>query len=142
LHREEQKTENRQTAGTTQHHTLHNQQKTYLGDKVQASLSLLLLQLQGDASNGASLDALHQVGDEAGNLVSHSLGGDDGHLASHALVDVEVQGQSRVVLLDDHSRGLLDGLSTNTLLSLKRNRREEKRREYIDATMMSKMVAA
>jgi len=55
------------------------------------------------------------VGHEPGDLVPHLLGGDDGHLASHALVGVEVQSQLRVVLLDDDTRGLLYGLSTDTL---------------------------
>ena len=95
--------------------------ETYLGDEVKSRLSLLLLQLKGDAANRASLDSLHQVGDETGNLVSHSLGGNDGNLASHSLVGVEVKGQFGVVLLDDHASGLLDGLSTNTLRKATKN---------------------
>ncbi len=85
-----------------------------LRDKVQSGLTLLLLQLQGDAANRASLDALHQVGDETGDLVSHSLGRNDGNFASDLLVDMEIKSQARVVLLDDHSGGLLNGLSSDT----------------------------
>lgn len=72
-----------------------------LRDKVQASLTLLLLQLERDAADGASLDALHKVGDEASDLVSHALGRNDGNLGSHSLVGVEIEGQARIVLLDD-----------------------------------------
>jgi hypothetical protein len=90
---------------------------TNLGDEVEAALSLLLLELEGDASDRATRDALHQMGDETSNLISHSLRRDDGNLANKSLVDVEVKSQPRVVLLDDNSGGLLNGLSTNTLQS-------------------------
>ena len=39
-----------------------------LGDVLILALTLLLLQLEGDAADGAALDALHQVGGVAGNL--------------------------------------------------------------------------
>lgn len=55
------------------------------------------------------------MSDEAGNLVSHSLRRDNGNLACDFLVGVEVHGQLRVVLLDDDSGGLLDGLSSDSL---------------------------
>ncbi len=86
-----------------------------LGDEVESSLSLLLLELQRDASDGALLDALHQVSNETGDSVSHSLGGNDSHLLSHTLVGVEVEGEARVVLLDDDTGGLLDGLGADSL---------------------------
>ena len=55
------------------------------------------------------------MGDEAGNFVSHSLRRDDGHFSDELLVDMEVKGEARVVFLDDHTSGFLDGLGTNTL---------------------------
>jgi hypothetical protein len=55
------------------------------------------------------------VGDETSDFVSHSLGRNDGHFSNELLVDVEVKGEARVVLLDDHTSGFLDGLGTNTL---------------------------
>lgn len=55
------------------------------------------------------------MGDEACNLVSHSLGRNDGDLTGDLLVGVEVIGQLRVVLLDDDSGRLLDGLSSDSL---------------------------
>jgi hypothetical protein len=94
---------------------------THLRDEVESSLSLLLLKLQGDAADGASLDSLHQVGDEASDLISHSLGRNHGDLTGDLLVDVEVKGESRVVSLDDHSGGSLDGLSSHSLY-IKNNR--------------------
>lgn len=39
-----------------------------LGDVLILALALLLLQLEGDAADGAALDALHQMGGVAGNL--------------------------------------------------------------------------
>ena len=39
-----------------------------VGDVVVPSLSLLLLQLDGDAPHGAALQPLHEVSDEPGNL--------------------------------------------------------------------------
>ena len=38
-----------------------NVQGRHLGHEVHAALALLLLQLQGDAADGTTLDALHQV---------------------------------------------------------------------------------
>ena len=39
-----------------------------LGDVLVLALALLLLQLEGDAADGAALNALHQVGGVAGDL--------------------------------------------------------------------------
>ena len=44
------------------------------------------------------------------HLVPQQLGGDQSHLLDDVLVGVEVEGEPGVVLLDDHSRRLLDGL--------------------------------
>ena len=63
------------------------------GDKrnvVVLSLSLLFLQLEGDTSDGSSLNSLHQVRGETSNLVSKSLGRDNGDLIADLLVGVEV----------------------------------------------------
>jgi hypothetical protein len=45
-----------------------------------------------------------------GNLVAHSLRWDNGNLVAEALVGVEIVSQRGVVLLDDHTRRLFDGL--------------------------------
>jgi len=85
-----------------------------LWDVVVSSLSFLLLELDGDASNGTGTDSLHQMSDESGDLVSESLGGDDGDLLDDSLVGVEVQVEHHVVLLYDSAGSLLDSLCTNT----------------------------
>ena len=48
-----------------------------LGDVVVLALTLLLLELEGDTTDGAALDTLHQVGREASDLVPETLRGDD-----------------------------------------------------------------
>ena len=88
-------------------------QSTNLRHKVHPALALLLLQLEGDVANGAALDALHEVRGEAGDLVTHALGGDDRNLVADALISVEVEGEARVVLLDNGAGGLLDGLGAD-----------------------------
>ena len=52
-----------------------------LGDVVVLALALLLLELEGDAADGALLDTLHQVCREAGDLVPEAFRGDDGLFA-------------------------------------------------------------
>ena len=47
-------------------------------------------------------------------LVAERLGGDDGNLLDDPLVGVEVEGELRVILLDDDSSSLLDGLGSDT----------------------------
>ena len=47
-------------------------------------------------------------------LVAEGLGGDDGDLLNDPLVGVEVEGQLSVVLLDDDTSSLLDGLGSDT----------------------------
>lgn len=88
---------------------------SYLRHEVHAPLPLLLLQLERNSGHGPPLDALHQVGDKACDLVTHTLRRNDRDLIAHTLVRVEVQGQTRVVLLDDGSRRLLHCLRADTL---------------------------
>jgi hypothetical protein len=87
-----------------------------LGDVVVLALALLLLELEGDTTDGSTLDTLHQVGGETGDLVAETLGGDDGNLGGDLLVGLEVQGETRVVLLDQDLGGSLDSLGTNATL--------------------------
>jgi hypothetical protein len=96
-------------------------------------LPLLLLKLEGDSADGSTLDPLHQVGRESGNLVAETLGRDDGDLITDLLVgvavgrpreqrgggegdagDSQVESKTGVVLLDDDSRRSLNGLGTNS----------------------------
>ena len=53
---------------------------------------------------------------EASNLVAKTLGRDDGNLLSDLLVQLEVHGEARIVLLDEHPSGLLDSLGPDTSL--------------------------
>merc|ERR1719431_619942 len=78
-------------------------------DVVVSPLPLFLLELDGDATDWAGLDALHQVSNKAGDLVAQLLARDDGNLFAYSFVGVEVQGQTGVVLLNDHPGALLDG---------------------------------
>lgn len=93
---------------------------TYLRDVVVPSLTFFFLELNGNATNGSALDALHKMSHETGDLVSKTLARDDGDLLAYSLVGVKVESQSSVVLLDDHSRRLLDGLGTNATLKAPR----------------------
>ena len=53
---------------------------------------------------------------ESSNLVAHSLGRQDGNLIDDTLIGVKIKGQFSVVLLDDSTSTLLNGLCTDTLL--------------------------
>ena len=107
------------------------------GNEVQTTLSLLLLKLQGDATNRSSLDSLHQVLRHQhivpeptvtypAILLRILLEGKSAHSStiwvspkyhiSHSLVVIEVQSQLLVVLLDDVSGSLLDSLGTHATL--------------------------
>ena len=44
-----------------------------VGDKVILALALLLLELEGDAADRASLNALHEMSGETSNLVAKTL---------------------------------------------------------------------
>jgi hypothetical protein len=90
-------------------------QSTNLRNEVQATLTLLLLKLQGDVTDGSLGNALHKVGGETSNLVTHTLGGGDGDLIDETLVGVEVESETGVVLLDDGACGFLDGLRADSL---------------------------
>lgn len=89
-----------------------------LGDVLVLSLSLLLLELEGDTSDGTLLDSLHEVGGVASNLVSESLGGDDSDLVSESLVGLEIEGELGVVSLNHDLGGPLDSLSSNSTLGV------------------------
>ena len=45
----------------------------HLGDVVVLPLTLLLLELEGDTTDGTLLNTLHQVSGEAGNLVAQTF---------------------------------------------------------------------
>merc|ERR1711881_334705 len=83
-------------------------------DVVETLLTLLLLELQRDALDGTTRDALHHVGGEPSNLVAKLLGGDECDFIADALVGVEVERQALVVTLDDLLRGSLHSLVSNT----------------------------
>ena len=55
----------------------------------------LFLKSEGDTSDGSLLDSLHQVGREAGDLVSESLGLDRADIVNDSLIYMEVVGQPR-----------------------------------------------
>lgn len=72
------------------------------------------MELEGDASDGAFLDALDEVGGESGDLVAEALGGDGGDLAEDLLVGVEVERHARVVLLHHLPGGFLHCLRSDS----------------------------
>lgn len=51
-----------------------------LGDVLILALTLLFLELEGDTTDGTTLDTLHQMGGVSGNLVPETLRGNDGNL--------------------------------------------------------------
>lgn len=89
---------------------------TYLRHIVVSSFTLLLLQFDGNASDGRPLDPFHKMSDKAGDLVAKTLRWDDRDLFANPFVGVEVKSQSSVVLLDYHSRRLLNGLCPDATL--------------------------
>lgn len=93
-------------------------QSRHLGNVLVFSFSLLLLQLEGDSSDGTLLDSLHQVGGVTSNLISQSLGWDLGNLGGQSLVGLKVQSQLWVETLNQHLGGSLDGFSSNATLVL------------------------
>ena len=68
-----------------------------LRHEVHALLALLLLELKRDAAHGTTLDALHQMGREARDLVAELLRRDERDFLDDLLVDLEVEGEARVV---------------------------------------------
>jgi len=84
-----------------------------LGNELILALTLLFLELEGNATDGSSLNPLHEMGGVAGNLVAQALGGNDGDLIADALVGLEVKGETRVIPLNDDLGGFLHGLGAN-----------------------------
>jgi hypothetical protein len=102
-----------------------------LRDVLILALTLLFLQLEGDATDGTSLDTLHQMGCVSGNLVPQALRRNNGnlpalsipvstlclqaipHLIANALVGLKVERQLGVVALNDDLGRLLDRLRSN-----------------------------
>lgn len=85
--------------------------RTYL------ALTLLFLKLERDTTDRTTLDAAHQVGGEARNLVAEALRGHNGHLVDHLLVGVEVHRvETGVVLLNQNASGALGGLGADATL--------------------------
>jgi hypothetical protein len=85
-----------------------------LGDPIESSLSLFLLDFEGDALDGSALDTLDEVGSESCDFVAETLGGDLGDLREDLLVDVEVVGQLLVVLLEQDLGGSLHGFGSDS----------------------------
>ena len=102
------------------------------GDVLILSLTLFFLELEGDTTDGTSLNTLHQMCGVTSNLmiiivkneaetlhsvrsylVAETLRGNDCNLVADSLVGLEVEGQLGVVSLNDDLGGLLDGLGTN-----------------------------
>lgn len=65
-----------------------------LGDEIHSALALLLLESEGDTTDGFLLDSLHKMSGETSDLVSESLGLDLGDVINDSLVHVEIVGQS------------------------------------------------
>lgn len=68
----------------------------------------LFLKSEGNSSDGSLLDSLHEMGREAGDLVSESLCLDGGDIIDDSLVHMEVVGQPR----QNRKRAPLDQLLT------------------------------
>ena len=85
------------------------------------------LKLEGDATDRTLLDAHHEMGHVARNLVAHPLRRDERNLSADALVDVEVEGQARVVLLNDRTRCLLNCLGANAAHLFSTNKKQTKK---------------
>lgn len=94
---------------------LSGKYKKYLWDKIKASLAFFFLQLERNSSHWTSLNSLHQVCNKSSNLISHSLGRNNGDFSSYLLINMEIEGQSRVIFLDDDTSRFLDSLCSNTL---------------------------
>ena len=93
-----------------------------IGDQVHLALALLFLQLQGDAANRATRNALHQMGDETGHFVAHTLGRDDSNFFTDLLVGVEVEAELGIVALDDVAGCPLDEGGADASLGGKKGR--------------------
>ena len=87
-----------------------------LRNEVHSSLTLLFLQLQGDSSNGTSLNSLHEMRNETGNLVAHTFGRDHSDLITDSLVGPKVESKFSVVLLYDLSTVVFYRFGSNASL--------------------------
>lgn len=63
----------------------------FLGDPIQSSLSLFLLNFEGDAFDWTLLNSLDEMGSESCDFVSQSLGGDFSNLGQDSFVDMEIR---------------------------------------------------
>lgn len=91
--------------------------RRHLGHVLILALTLLLLELERDATNRAALDTPHEVGRETSNLVAETLRGHNGHLIDHLLVGVEVHRvEARVVLLNENTSCALGSLGADATL--------------------------
>lgn len=79
---------------------LGNIQSGNLRNVLILALTLLLLQLERDTADRATLDTLHKVGGVTSNLVAKALGGNDSDLIAKTLVGLKVERQLGVVALD------------------------------------------
>ena len=99
------------------------------------------LKLEGNAADGTLLDTLHEMGDKTSDLVAHGLRGDESNLSADTLVGVEVESKARVVLLDDCTSGLLDGLYANaTHLVSKLKKKTKKQNKQIQKRTKKKKI--
>ncbi len=57
------------------------------------------------------------MGGETGNLVAEALAWDYSDFTGKTLVGLEIEGKTRIVLLDEDTTGLLNGLGTDTTLT-------------------------
>ena len=55
------------------------------------------------------------MGGKSSNLVAHAFGGGDGDFVNDTFVGVKVECETGVVLLDNGTCGLLNGLGTDSL---------------------------
>jgi hypothetical protein len=85
-------------------------------DVVILALTLFFLELEADSTDGSLLDAAHQMGGKTGNLVAKTLAGDNGNFGSQTLVGLEIEGKTRIILLDEDTAGLLNSLCTDATL--------------------------
>lgn len=80
------------------------------------TFTFFFLKLEGNTTDRTLLNTTHQVGGETGNLVTKTLAGDDGNFGSEALVSLEIQSQTGVVLFNENLGSSLNSLGTNATL--------------------------
>lgn len=91
--------------------------RRHLGHVLVLTLTLLLLELERDATNRAALDTPHKMGRETSDLVAKALRRHNGHLVDHLLVGVEVHRvKARVVLFDEDTSSALGSLRADATL--------------------------